>query len=123
MVGYGTGAIMAVPAHDQRDFEFAKKFDLPIKMVVCPHYPAPTCPVLDEAYTNEGHLVVSGEFDGMENDEAGGKITKFVGGEMKTTYKLRDWVFSRQRYWGEPIPIIHCDKCGFCGCPRRMFTS
>ena len=119
MVGYGTGAIMAVPAHDQRDFEFAKKFDLPIKMVVCPHYPAPTCPVLDEAYTNEGHLVVSGEFDGMENDEAGGKITKFVGGEMKTTYKLRDWVFSRQRYWGEPIPIIHCDKCGFVAVPEE----
>ena len=118
MLGYGTGAIMAVPAHDQRDFEFAKKFDLPIKMVVCPHYPAPTCPVLDEAYISNGHMVVSGEFDGMENKKAGVEIAKFVGGEVKTVYKLRDWVFSRQRYWGEPIPIIHCKKCGMVPVPE-----
>ncbi|MBI2046439.1 MAG: leucine--tRNA ligase [Parcubacteria group bacterium] len=112
LADYGTGAIMAVPAHDERDFQFAKKYELPIRMVICPHYPAPTCPILDEAYTGAGHLVVSGKFDGLSNEEAKQKITEFVGGKMKTTYKLRDWVFSRQRYWGEPIPLIHCEKCG-----------
>ncbi|MCI0566231.1 leucine--tRNA ligase [bacterium] len=109
----GTGAIMAVPAHDERDFEFAKKYDLPIKMVVCPHYPEKTCPVLDHAYTGAGHLVGSGAFDGMANEEAKKKIIEFVGGKQKTTYKLRDWVFSRQRYWGEPIPMIFCKECGW----------
>lgn len=109
---YGTGAIMAVPAHDERDFEFAKKFSLPIKMVVCSHYPAKTCPVLDKAYVGEGHLVDSGKFDGMDSEKAKWEIAKFVGGERKIQYKIRDWSVSRQRYWGVPIPMVHCEKCG-----------
>ncbi|MEK7636161.1 MAG: leucine--tRNA ligase [Patescibacteria group bacterium] len=111
--GYGTGAIMAVPAHDQRDFRFAKKFDLPITMVICPHYPEPTCPILDDAYSGEGHLVASGKFNGMKSEEARGILTSFVGGRKKTTYRIRDWLISRQRYWGPPIPMIHCERCGW----------
>ncbi len=108
---YGTGAIMAVPAHDTRDWKFAKKFDLPIKMVICTHYPAPTCPVLKEAYEGDGHLVDSGKFDGMKSKEAMWKITKHVGGKHKTQYRIRDWLISRQRYWGVPIPMIFCKAC------------
>ena len=115
----GTGAIMAVPAHDERDFAFAKKFNLPIKQVVCGNYPRPICPVLENAFTDAGHLVGSGAFDGLPNEEAKDKIVTFVGGKKKTTYKLRDWVFSRQRYWGEPIPIIHCETCGAVPVPEK----
>ena len=115
---YGTGAIMAVPAHDERDFEFAKKFKLPVRMVICPHYPAKTCPVLDEAYTGEGHMVDSGKFDGMDSERAKWEITKEVGGERKIQYKIRDWSVSRQRYWGVPIPMIHCEKCGIVPVPE-----
>lgn len=115
----GTGAIMAVPAHDERDFDFAKKYNLPIIMVVCPRYPEPSCPVLDEAYTGNGHLVMSGDFTGLPNEDAKKKITDFVAGRMVTKYKLRDWVFSRQRYWGEPIPVIHCEKDGVVPVPEK----
>jgi leucyl-tRNA synthetase len=118
LMSYGTGAIMAVPAHDTRDFEFARKNKLPIKMVVCPNYPAQTCPVLDEAYEGEGYLVDSGKFDGMKSGEARAKITKFVGGEKKIQYKIRDWLVSRQRYWGAPIPMIHCKECGIAPVPE-----
>ena len=113
---YGTGAIMAVPAHDQRDFEFATRFGLPISMVVCPHYPETTCPILTEAFTGEGHNVASGFLDGLPTWKAKQDMISWLEekgvGERATTYKLRDWVFSRQRYWGEPIPIINCEKCG-----------
>ncbi len=112
---YGTGAIMAVPAHDERDFEFAKKFKLPIRMVICPHYPAKTCPVLDHAYVGDGHLVDSGKFNGMPAEKAKRGITKFVEGAEKTQYKLRDWLISRQRYWGPPIPMIFCEACASSG--------
>ena len=106
LVHYGTGAIMAVPAHDERDWEFAKKFDLPIIEVISGG------DVSKEAYIGDGKLINSGDFNGLRVDEAKNKITRLVGGEMKTTYKLRDWVFSRQRYWGEPIPMIICPTCG-----------
>ncbi|MCR4331023.1 MAG: leucine--tRNA ligase [Patescibacteria group bacterium] len=109
---YGTGAIMAVPAHDERDFAFAKKFGLPVVEVISGG------DIQKGAYTGGGILVHSGQFDGSKSEEAKKAITLFVGGEMKTTYKLRDWVFSRQRYWGEPIPIIHCEKCGVVPVPE-----
>jgi leucyl-tRNA synthetase len=110
---YGTGAVMAVPAHDDRDFAFAKKYNLPIKEVISGGN------VSEKAYIEDGLMVNSDEFDGRKNTEIMKEITEFAGGEMTKTYKLQNWVFSRQRYWGEPIPLIHCDKCGVVPVPEK----
>ncbi|MCH7530018.1 leucine--tRNA ligase [Patescibacteria group bacterium] len=110
---YGTGAIMAVPAHDERDFEFAKKFGLPVIEVISGGN------IQKEAYLDEGKLINSGKFNKLQAQDAKKKIAEFVDGTMKITYKLRDWIFSRQRYWGEPIPIIHCNKCGIVPMPEE----
>ncbi len=107
----GTGAIMAVPAHDERDWEFAHKFNLPITIVVCPNYPEKKCPVLKEAYTGPGYLIASDKFDGMPSNKAKEEVIKFIGGGKKIQYRLRDWLISRQRYWGPPIPMIFCKEC------------
>ncbi|MDO8599607.1 MAG: class I tRNA ligase family protein, partial [bacterium] len=107
---YGTGAIMAVPAHDERDFAFAKRYGMPIIPVIASRSEAIPAE-LETAYTSDGILVSSGEFTGMTSEDAKRAITEHVGGKMTVTYKLRDWVFSRQRYWGEPIPIVFCAGC------------
>ena len=108
---YGTGAIMAVPAHDERDFEFAKKFNLPIIGVIDPGRDWPK----DKPYTEGGLMINSGEFTGTESAEGRKKITEWLKsrglGDFSTQYKMRDWIISRQRYWGAPIPIIYCGKC------------
>ncbi len=119
LISYGTGAIMAVPAHDTRDWEFAKKFDLPIIEVVKGGN------VEEEAFTDcaTGTMVNSGFLDGMSVEDAKVAIQNWLSdkgiGERKTNYKLRDWVFSRQRYWGEPIPMVHCDCCGYVPLPEN----
>lgn len=111
IVDYGTGAVMAVPAHDERDFDFAKKFNLPIIQVIDGERYNP-----DKVFTDPGVLVNSGEFNGINNEEAKAKITEFAEkqgfGHAKTQYRLRDWLISRQRYWGAPIPVVYCEKCG-----------
>ena len=117
LMSYGTGAIMAVPAHDERDWEFAKKFNLPIIQVVAKD--GEEVDVNEAAFTDvaTGVLINSDFLNGLEVKAAKEKMIAFLQekgiGEAKTNYKLRDWVFSRQRYWGEPIPIVHCDKCGY----------
>lgn len=116
LISYGYGAIMAVPAHDQRDFEFAKKYNLPVKMVISPNFPRKDFPQLDNAYEKEGFLVDSREFTGKRSEKTKEEIIDWLNqkglAKKAINYKLRDWIFSRQRYWGEPIPLIHCQKCG-----------
>ena len=129
LVEYGTGAVMAVPTHDTRDFDFAKKYNLPMKVVITPHpssgHPLPQgARDLTEAYTEPGVLVNSGEFNGMKNEEAKKAITEKAVregfGEFKTQYRLRDWLISRQRYWGAPIPVVYCEKCGIQPVPEEQ---
>ena len=116
LADYGTGAIMCVPAHDERDFAFATKFNLPIIQVISK---TGTAEMLTEAYTEEGIMVNSGEFNGMKSGDAKSAIPEYLEkqgiGTKTVNYKLRDWVFSRQRYWGEPIPVVHCEHCGVVG--------
>ncbi|MBI4126979.1 MAG: leucine--tRNA ligase [Deltaproteobacteria bacterium] len=122
---YGTGAVMAVPAHDQRDFEFAKKYNLPIKVVIQPgkNVGAVREPPLQQAYADEGVLIDSGEFTGLSSRDAMAKISAALGergqGGPTVTYKLKDWCLSRQRYWGAPIPIVYCDVCGPVPVPEK----
>ncbi len=116
LVDYGTGAVMAVPAHDDRDFAFAKKYNLPIKTVIAPQDKADAFEVQDKAYTEDGILINSKEFTGKQNREAISELQEWLkknnkGGEH-TNYRLRDWLISRQRYWGTPIPMVHCETCG-----------
>lgn len=114
LADYGTGAIMCVPAHDTRDFAFAKKFGLPIVQIISPD--GKENPDLQEAYTEPGIMINSGDWSGMDSEKAKKEIPEMLEKKgickITTNYKLRDWVFSRQRYWGEPIPIIHCPHCG-----------
>ena len=115
LISYGEGAVMAVPAHDERDFEFANKYSLPMKSVIKPQDGELESP-LKTAYTEHGVLFNSGEFDGLDFDDASSKIAEVLSaknlGKRRTQYRLRDWGVSRQRYWGCPIPIVHCDSCG-----------
>ena len=122
LAGYGTGAIMAVPAHDQRDFEFARKYGLPIRVVIQGDQPLDG-ETMQEAYTEPGVMVNSGPFDGMRSEEAWHAIADELErrgiGERKVNYRLRDWLISRQRYWGVPIPIINCPQCGHVPVPEE----
>ncbi|HOM72242.1 MAG TPA: leucine--tRNA ligase, partial [Armatimonadota bacterium] len=114
LLTYGTGAIMAVPAHDTRDFDFARSYGLPVKVVIAP--PDWNGEEFEEAFTEEGTMVNSGQFDGLPSPEGAKKIAEYMEdngiGQIKVNYKLRDWLISRQRYWGAPIPIVYCKKCG-----------
>jgi leucyl-tRNA synthetase len=116
LMEYGTGAVMAVPAHDQRDFEFARKYNLPVRVVIQPEGVTLDPATMTEAFEDEGLMVNSGPFNGIPNRQGITNVIKYLQeqglGERRVNYRLRDWLISRQRYWGAPIPIVYCDKCG-----------
>lgn len=122
LMEYGTGAVMAVPAHDQRDFEFARKYGIPIRVVIQPEGESLRAEEMTEAYVGEGRMVNSGTFDGLSNVEGVRAVTEWLKergeGDFAVTYRLRDWLISRQRYWGTPIPIVYCEQCGTVPVPK-----
>ena len=123
LVEYGTGAIMAVPAHDQRDYEFAGKYNIPKRVVIQNNEGTLSVDSMTAAYTEEGVLVSSGQFNGLNSTDAIGRIAEYVEkeglGKRTVNYKIRDWGVSRQRYWGTPIPVIYCEKCGTVPVPEN----
>ena len=127
LMEYGTGAIMAVPGHDSRDYDFAKAFDLPVKRVIEGTDPEAPGDAEGLPYTGDGPMVNSGRFDGQGNRDAYAAMIEWLGeegrGETAVNYRLRDWLLSRQRYWGAPIPIVYCDECGMVRCPRTSCRS
>ena len=124
LVSYGTGIVMGVPAHDQRDFEFAKKYNIPIKVVIMPPDEDLFRDTMEMAYEGHGMMVNSAQFNGLDSELGKKKIIeeleKMGKGRGKVTYRLRDWLISRQRYWGTPIPVVHCEKCGIVPVPEEQ---
>jgi len=123
LASYGTGIVMAVPAHDQRDFEFAKKYNIPIKVVINPPGEKLNSRKMDAAYVDPGVMTSSGPFDATDSVEGINKVAEYARekgiGRPEVSFRLRDWLISRQRYWGTPIPIIHCKKCGMVSVPEK----